>query len=122
MKRGLLTIIFLLLLELPVTAQIPPVYGFGATKCSSYLSDLRLRGDSARQLYYSWTQGFLSAANALLQGAGMVADLTAKINQEDQQRLLEALCRVKADQDFSRAAMQLLDKIRTAEGLEPILK
>jgi hypothetical protein len=120
--KNLLAIVFLLSFGLPAQAQMPPVYGFGATQCSTYLNDLRLRGDSARQPYYSWTQGFISAANALLQDTGMVADLTAKINQDDQQKILEALCRVKPDQEFSRAAMQLLDKIRTAEGLQPILR
>jgi hypothetical protein len=32
------------------------------------------------------------------------------------------LCRAKPEQDFSRAVMQLLDKIRLAESFQPVLK
>jgi hypothetical protein len=44
----------------------------------------------------------------------------AKISNEDQQKLLDNICRAKPEQEFSRAVMQLLDKIREAEGLPPI--
>jgi hypothetical protein len=72
-------------------------------------------------MYYSWAQGFISAANALLHTEyPMVTNLTAKIGNDEQQRLLDSLCR--AEQDFSRAAMQLLDKIRAADNLQPISK
>jgi hypothetical protein len=35
----------------------------------------------------------------------MVTNLTAKIGNDEQQRLLDSLCRAKPEQDFSRAAM-----------------
>jgi hypothetical protein len=113
-------------LSTPAAAQSPPVYGFGATPCSTFLTDLRVHGETARAMYYSWAQGFITASNALLHGSAdglsMVTNLTSKISEDRQQALLEDLCRAKPEQDFSRAAMQLLDKIRLAEGLEPILK
>ncbi len=113
-------------LSTPARAQSPPVYGFGATSCSAFLADLRVHGETARAMYYSWAQGFITASNALLHqsadGLSMVTNLTSKITEDKQQALLEDLCRAKPEQDFSRAAMQLLDKIRLAEGLEPILK
>jgi hypothetical protein len=75
-------------------------------------------------MYYSWAQGFITSANALLNNADfpMVTNLTAKISNDEQQKILDNLCRAKPEQDFSRAAMQLLDKIRLSEGLQPILK
>jgi hypothetical protein len=104
-------------------AQGPPSYGFGAGPCSTYLSDLRLRGEQGRVLYYSWAQGFITAANALLSTEHpMVKTLTATISDDEQQKVLDSMCRSKPEQDFSRAAMQLLDKIREADGLQPILK
>src|SRR5260370_11223535 len=107
----------------PCSAQKPPSYGFGAAPCSTFLSDIRLHGDQGRTMYYSWAQGFISAANALFHTEyPMVTNLTAKIGNDEQQRLLDSLCRAKPEQDFSRAAMQLLDKIRAADNLQPISK
>jgi hypothetical protein len=104
-------------------AQAPPSYGFGAAPCSTFLSDSRLRGDQGRAFYYSWAQGFITAANALLNTEyPMVKNLTAKISNDEQQKILDSICRAKPEQDFSRAVMQLLDKIREAEDLQPILK
>jgi hypothetical protein len=72
---------------------------------------------------YLWAQGFITAANALLNTEyPMVKNLTAKISNDEQQKTLDSICRAKPEQDFSRAAMQLLDMIREAEGLQPILK
>ena len=65
----------------------------------------------------------ISAANTLLHTEyPMVTNLTAKIGNDEQQRLLDSLCRAKPEQDFSRAGMQLLDKIRAADNLQPISK
>ena len=108
----------------PSRAEPPPTYGFGSVPCSTFVSDIRLRGDQGRAFYYSWAQGFITAANALLSTDEypMVKNLTAKISNDEQQGMLESLCRARPEQDFSRATMQLLDKIRAAEGLQPILK
>jgi hypothetical protein len=102
----------------------PPVYGFGSTTCAMFVSDVRRRGEQARALYFSWAQGFISAANALAHSPDypMVRNLTAKIGLEAQQRSLEQICEAKPDQEFSRAVMELLDRIREAEGLKPLLR
>ncbi len=114
------------MLSTQAAAQSPPVYGVGATSCSTFLADLRVHGETARAIYYSWAQGFITASNALLNQSAdrlsMVMNLTSSLTDDKQQALLETLCLTKPEQDFSRAAMQLLDKIRLAEGLEPILK
>jgi hypothetical protein len=77
-------------------------------------------------MYYSWAQGFITASNALLNqsadGLSIVTNPTSKLRDDKQQALLETLCSAKPEQDFSRATMQLLDKIRQANGLESILK
>ena len=114
------------MLSTQATAQSPPVYGFGATSCSTFLSDVQAHGETARIMYYSWAQGFITASNALLHQSAdrlsMVTNLTSKLSDDKQQALLATLCSAKPEQDFSRAAMQLLDKIRQADGLESILK
>ena len=123
MRSPIAAILTLLFLCGTSFGQAPPSYGFGATSCSAFLSDVRLRGDQGRAFYYSWAQGFITAANALLNTEyPMVKNLTAKIGNDEQQKTLDSICRAKPEQDFSRAAMQLLDKIREAEGLQPILK
>jgi hypothetical protein len=100
----------------------PPGYGFGSSKWSVYLHDVQQRGEMAKALYFSWAQGFITAATALLSEQGMVPNFTRKINIDQQQDILRALCQSAPNQDFSRAAMQLLDRLRTAEGLQPILR
>jgi hypothetical protein len=81
------------------------------------------KGDTSRALYYSWSQGFITAANALLSGSeGMVSDLKGKISPEQQQKLLDDICRSNPQMEFSRASMKLLDKLREAEGLGPLLQ
>jgi hypothetical protein len=51
----------------------------------------------------------------------MIGNLTSKIDLDGQQRLLVELCIAKPSQDFSRAAMELLDRLRKADGLNPVL-
>src|SRR5271169_3764107 len=43
-------------------------------------------------MYFSWSQGFITAANALLSGEGMVSDQKGKISPEQQQKLLDDIC------------------------------
>jgi hypothetical protein len=122
-------IILLALMLLVATAAItqpssPPVYGVGSLSCPTFISDVQRRGEQARALYFSWVQGFISAANALLQSPDypMVTNLTGKIGLDAQQRTLGEICEAKPNQDFSRAAMELLDRIRSADGLKPLLR
>ncbi len=101
-----------------------PSYGSGSGKCSAYLSDVRQRGDAAKALYFSWAQGFITATNGLMQKANLpaVTNLTKNIADVAQQALLDELCEAEPDKDFSGAVLQLLDRIRVAEGLDPILQ
>jgi hypothetical protein len=124
MFRATLTGLLLALLCNPSKADPPPAYGLGAAPCSKFLSDVALHGDQGRAFYYSWAQGFITATNALLSSDeyAMVMNLRAKMADDEQQWLLDTLCRAHPEQDFSRAAMQLLDKIRQAEGLRPLMK
>jgi hypothetical protein len=102
----------------------PPVYGFGAASCSTYLSEIKMRGEQAKALYFSWAQGFISAANALTNSPEypLVPNLTSKIGLDAQGVALVQLCSEKPNQEFSRAVMELLDRIREAEGLRPLLR
>jgi hypothetical protein len=104
--------------------RAPPVYGFGSASCSTYLSDIRLRGEQAKAIYFSWAQGFISAANALSQSPEypFVPDLTSKMGLDAQGSALVQLCTEKPNQQFSCAVMELLDRIREAEGLKPLLR
>jgi hypothetical protein len=122
MIRATLTITFWLCTA--SYAQSPPSYGFGTGKCAAYISDVKQRGDMARALYFSWAQGFITATNALMQkiDVPIVPNFTAKIPRETQQKLLDELCQAKPDQEFSKAALELLDKLRVADGLQPVLK
>jgi hypothetical protein len=99
------------------SVQPPPVYGFGSATCATFLADVRLRGDQARALYFS-AQGFISAANALLQSVDypMVRNLTAKLGLDAQQRTIGQMCEANPNQEFSRAVMELLDRIREADA------
>ena len=97
----------------------PPVYGFGASQCATFLNDIRLHPE-AKAFYFSWAQGFISAANALLPGGG-VPNLTASLNEDAQQSALVDICKQNPGEDFSRASIQLLDRIRISGGLKPIL-
>jgi hypothetical protein len=113
--------------SVPAVAQsqaAAPSYGFGSGKCSSYLSDVKQRGETAKALYFSWAQGFITATNGLLQKSNLpaITNFTAKIANPAQQELLDQLCKAEPDMDFSAAVIQLLDKLRIAEGLEPILQ
>ena len=126
-KMFRLACLVLILLSLPARAQVQapaPSYGFGSGKCSAYLSDVRQRGDVAKALYFSWAQGFITATNGLMQKASVpaVTDFTAKMANPAQQALLDELCKAEPDKDFSGAVLQLLDKIRVAQGLDPILQ
>jgi hypothetical protein len=105
------------------SAQLP-VYGVGATQCSTFLSDLQTRETQRNALYFSWAEGFITASNALLNSSEYppIKNLTSKIDLDAQQRLLVELCTAKPSQDFSRAAMELLDRLREAEGLKPVLR
>jgi hypothetical protein len=98
----------------------PPMYGFGASQCATFLNDIRLHPE-AKALYFSWAQGFISSANALLPGAGVVPNLTASLNEDAQQSALVDICKQNPGEDFSRASIQLLDRIRISGGLKPIL-
>jgi hypothetical protein len=113
-RFGGVAMILSAMLSTQATAQSPPVYGFGAASCSTFLTDSREHGETARAMYYSWAQGFITASNALLHQSAdrssMVTNLTSKLSDDKQQALLETLCLAKPEQDFSRAAMQLLDK------------
>jgi hypothetical protein len=124
MFRVVVTGLLLALLCSPANADPPPAYGVGAASCSKFLSDVVLHGDHGRALYYSWAQGFITATNALLSSdeSTTVKNLRAKMADDEQQWLLDTLCRAHPEQGFSRAAMQLLDKIREAEGLRPFTK
>jgi hypothetical protein len=104
--------------------NVPPVYGFGAASCSTYLSDIKTKGDQAKALYFSWAQGFITAANALSHSPEhpLVQNLTSKIGLDAQSGALVQICTEKPSQEFSRAAMELLDRIREAEGLKPLLR
>jgi hypothetical protein len=66
MRKIFLSAIVGLSLSGQAFAQGPPSYGFGAAPCSTFLLDSHRQGDQARFLYYSWAQGFITAANALL--------------------------------------------------------
>lgn len=100
----------------------PPEYGVGSVSCATYQSDYLAKGYTAKALYFSWSQGFITASNALLSGVGMVSDLKGKISPEQQQKLLDDICRSNPQMEFSRASMKLLDKLREAEGLTPLLQ
>jgi hypothetical protein len=84
----------------------PPVYGFGAERCSTYLSDIRARGEALSH----------SPEYPLVQ------NLTSKIGLDAQGSALVQICTEKPNQEFSRAVMELLDRIREAEGLKPLLR
>ena len=119
--------LLLILWSVPALAQSEapaPSYGFGSGKCSSYLSDVKQRGEVAKALYFSWAQGFITATNGLLQKAKLpaITNFTAKIANPAQQALLDQLCKAAPDKDFSAAVIELLDKLRIAEGLEPMLQ
>jgi len=107
----------------PAAAQpVPPVYGFGAASCAQFLADIAGHDDAAKNNYFSWSQGFITAANALMaREVGMVASLPGKVPIYDQQGFLIQLCNGHRDMDYSCASMKLLDKLRSAEGLLPIL-
>jgi hypothetical protein len=112
----------LALLIVPAKAQAPS-YGFGSGKCSAYLSDITQRGEVARALYFSWAQGFLSATNGLMLKSGVptITNFTAKIANTEQQTYLDERCKAEPDKDFAAAVLELLDRLRVAEGLNPIL-
>lgn len=106
----------------PANAQAPS-YGFGSGKCSTYLSDVKERGDVARAQYFSWAQGFLTATNGIMLKSGVptITDFTAKIANPAQQIFLDERCKAEPDMDFSAVVLELLDRLRVAEGLKPIL-
>jgi hypothetical protein len=98
-----------------------PVYGLGTSPCSQYSADVRLRGDIMRLAYFSWAQGFISASNALLsQNEGLVGNLRST-DPSDQSLWIEKYCNGHPQEEFSRAAMKLLDYLRQKEGLKPLL-
>jgi uncharacterized protein YkwD len=88
-----------------------------------YLEEVRRRGDLAQQLYFTWAQGFISATNALLNtGVTPATTLTPPgFSPEQQQAELSRLCSVSRDEDFSKAAVELLDQIRVRQGLPKLL-
>jgi hypothetical protein len=92
---------------------------------AQHTSQILERGESkARAFYFSWAQGFISAANALSHSPEypFVPNLTSKMGLDAQGSALFQLCTEKPNQDFSRAVMELLDRIREAEGLKPLLR
>jgi hypothetical protein len=52
----------------------------------------------------------------------MVRNLTARLGVEAQQRTIGQICEANPSQEFARATMELLDRIREAEGLKPLLR
>lgn len=110
-----------LLSAVPAVAQAPPVYGIGSSPCSRYLSDVAARGEAMKFAYISWAQGFITAANATLAtNEGLVKNLMA-IPSLEQAEWLDRYCRQRPATEFSRAAMKLLDFLRSKEGLAPII-
>jgi hypothetical protein len=125
-RFGGVAMILSTMLSTQATAQSPPVYGF-RRRLMFYVPN-RLTsawGNCPRnvllvgaRLHYCLQRAFTPVGGPLKRGN----ESESKLSDDKQQSLLETLCLAKPEQDFSRAAMQLLDKIRQADGLESILK
>jgi hypothetical protein len=98
-----------------------PAYGFGSAKCSAFLGDVQRRGEMAEAIYFSWAQGFITAVNAVSGNRGMIRNFTSKVTRVEQQALLKTFCQKNPDQSFSSAVFALVDHLRAAEGLKPLL-
>jgi hypothetical protein len=118
--QNLITI-SLLLVAIPVSAQVP-TYGFGSAKCEIFLRDIKLRGDVGEGMYFSWAQGFVTAANMMsyVMRKDAVKNFTAKFDRVQQQTFLREECQKNPSQEFVTVVWKLLDKLREADGLVPL--
>ena len=106
-KSYRLTVFFAVLCTFGNVAQGQTISGIGTRDCKAFLFALEKQSEEAIDAYLSWSQGFISGANVVSEGALDV--------QIDHGGLLHALansCRARPKQRIYEAIQELTDLYR----------
>jgi hypothetical protein len=93
-------------LAFPIIASAADIYGFGAQYCSTFNENI-LSTPSIESDYFTWVQGFISGANAIIlskHGQSKQVDASTKGSQKKQ---IRDFCRNHPRSQYVEAAVEL---------------